>query len=53
MPLDPPLDQLYITTAREDMGADELARTPHAGGVYRVSLADVRGLPESRTATAP
>jgi sugar lactone lactonase YvrE len=47
------LDQLYVTTAREDTSADELARTPHAGGVYRVSLADVRGLPESRTATAP
>jgi L-arabinonolactonase len=46
-------DQLYISTAREDMSADELARMPHAGGVYRVPLTDVRGVPESRTVTAP
>lgn len=45
-------DQLYVSTAREDMSADELAHTPHAGGVYRLPLADVRGLPESRTVTA-
>lgn len=46
-------DQLYVSTAREDMDADELARMPHAGGVYRLTLADVRGLPESRVAAAP
>jgi L-arabinonolactonase len=46
------LDQLYVTTAREDMSPDELMRMPHAGGIYRLPLADVRGLPESRTATA-
>ncbi|MBC7989308.1 MAG: SMP-30/gluconolactonase/LRE family protein [Luteimonas sp.] len=46
-------DQLYVTTAREDLSADELARMPHAGGVYRMPLADVRGMPESRTVTAP
>jgi L-arabinonolactonase len=46
------LDQLYVTTAREDLSPDELARTPQAGGVYRWQLADVRGLPESRTVTA-
>lgn len=45
-------DQLYVSTAREDMRADELARMPHAGGVYRLALTDVRGLPESRTVTA-
>lgn len=46
------LDQLYVSTAREDMSADELARMPHAGGIYRLPLADVRGLPESRMVTA-
>jgi hypothetical protein len=34
------------------MDADELARMPHAGGIYRLQLEDVHGLPESRTATA-
>lgn len=42
-------DQLYVTTAREDMDAAALARMPHAGGVYHLSLPGVRGLPESRT----
>jgi sugar lactone lactonase YvrE len=46
-------DELYVTTAREDMSADELMHTPHAGGVYRVSMADVRGLAESRMVAAP
>lgn len=46
------LDQLYVSTAREDMSADELAHMPQAGGIYRLPLTDVRGLPESRTATA-
>jgi sugar lactone lactonase YvrE len=45
-------DQLYVSTAREDMDADELARMPHAGGIYCLQLDDVHGLPESRTATA-
>ena len=45
-------DQLYISTAREDMGADELARMPYAGGIYRVASSDVCGLPESRLAGA-
>ena len=46
-------DQLYVTTAREDMSRDELTRMPHAGGIYRLQVMDVRGLPESRTAAAP
>ncbi|HEV8694636.1 MAG TPA: SMP-30/gluconolactonase/LRE family protein [Lysobacter sp.] len=45
-------DQLYVTTAREDMDADALTRMPQAGGVYRLPLTDARGLPESRTAAA-
>lgn len=45
-------DELYVTTAREDMDADALARSPHAGGVYRLRLHDVRGIPESRTKAA-
>jgi sugar lactone lactonase YvrE len=45
-------DQLYISTAREDMGADELARMPQAGGIYRAASSDVCGLPESRLAGA-
>lgn len=42
-------DQLYVTTAREDMDADALALIPHAGGVYHLPLTRVHGLPESRT----
>lgn len=32
------LDDLYITSSRQEMSADELARTPDAGGIYRVSV---------------
>lgn len=46
-------DQLFISSAREEMAADELARMPHAGGIFRASLPDLRGLPESRLVTAP
>lgn len=49
----PAFDQLYVSTAREDMDAQALARTPQAGGIYRLSLQGVRGLPESRVAVAP
>jgi L-arabinonolactonase len=45
-------DQLYITTAREEMDADALMRTPHAGGVYGLRLQDVRGVPENRVLAA-
>jgi sugar lactone lactonase YvrE len=41
------LDQLYITTARLDISADELEELPESGGIYRW-LAPVNGLPECR-----
>ena len=37
------LDDLYVTSSRQEMSDDELARTPEAGGVYRAS-AGVRGV---------
>ncbi|MCI4566371.1 SMP-30/gluconolactonase/LRE family protein [Lysobacter sp. CFH 32150] len=43
--------ELYVTTAREDMTVDELVHMPHAGGIYRLPMADVRGLPEDRLVT--
>lgn len=46
-------DQLYVSTAREDMDEEALALMPHAGGLYHLPLAGVRGLPESRTQVAP
>jgi sugar lactone lactonase YvrE len=30
------LDELYVTSSRLEMSPEELERTPHAGGVYRV-----------------
>ncbi len=44
----PNLDELYITSARQQMTSQELEAMPHAGGVYRVVPGDRRGLPESR-----
>lgn len=41
------LNELYITTARQEMSPAELERTPEAGGVYRAVIADVRGLPDA------
>ena len=46
------LDQLYVTTAREEMSAAQLAAMPQAGALFRVDLGSIRGLPESRLATA-
>lgn len=40
------LKTLYITTARENMTADELAREPTAGSVFAIEV-DVPGLPEN------
>lgn len=37
------LDELYITSSRQEMTEGELAATPHAGGVYR-ALAGVAGM---------
>jgi sugar lactone lactonase YvrE len=41
------LNELFITSARQDMTAQELDTMPQAGGVYRAVIADGRGLPES------
>jgi sugar lactone lactonase YvrE len=38
------LNELYITTARQDMSPLELERVPHAGGIYRAEVIDVAGL---------
>ncbi len=43
------LDQLYVTSARIGLGAEALAREPHAGGVF-VLEPGRRGLPEARFA---
>jgi sugar lactone lactonase YvrE len=40
------LNELYITTARQDMSPAELARVPEAGSVYRAVIEGVRGLPD-------
>jgi sugar lactone lactonase YvrE len=34
----PQLKTLYITTAREGAGAEELAIQPHAGGIFAIEL---------------
>jgi L-arabinonolactonase len=44
----PHLDELYVTSARQEMTPEELDAAPHTGGVYRVVLHDRRGLQESR-----
>ena len=41
-------DRLYISSARVDNSAEELARTPGAGGIWQISLPRALGLPESR-----
>ncbi len=43
----PGLRTLYITSARQEMGADQLAREPLAGGLFSVDL-DVAGAPAFR-----
>jgi sugar lactone lactonase YvrE len=40
------LDDLYITSSRQEMTEEELDGTPHAGGVYGV-MPGAHGLPES------
>lgn len=46
-------DVLYVSTAREEMDAAELAAMPHAGGLYAAPIPGIHGLPESRVATFP
>jgi L-arabinonolactonase len=48
----PALDVLYVTTARQELDAAQLERTPESGGVYQLPLPAVRGLPESRVQLA-
>ncbi|HVN14595.1 MAG TPA: SMP-30/gluconolactonase/LRE family protein, partial [Anaerolineales bacterium] len=38
------MNELYITSARKDLSADELAKYPHSGGVFRVKT-NVTGMP--------
>ena len=45
----PDLRTLYITTARQERDADELARLPQSGGLFSMRV-DVPGLPEPRFA---
>jgi len=40
------LNELYITSARQETSEQELARTPEVGGVYRATIKNVRGLPD-------
>ncbi|MEB0011091.1 SMP-30/gluconolactonase/LRE family protein [Glaciimonas sp. Gout2] len=44
----PGLSTLFVTTAREDLSEQTLQSEPQAGGVFNISLEDVRGLPEGR-----
>jgi len=39
------LDELYVTSSRQEMSLEELESTQHAGGVYRV-LPGVTGIPD-------
>jgi L-arabinonolactonase len=41
------LDELYITTSRQEMTNEQLAAAPTAGGLYRVKV-PVHGIPEPR-----
>jgi L-arabinonolactonase len=40
------MNELYVTTARQEMSIEELERTPDAGSVYRATVDGVRGLPD-------
>ncbi|MES2102780.1 MAG: SMP-30/gluconolactonase/LRE family protein [Pseudomonadota bacterium] len=44
------LDQLFITSARDEISEERLARQPQAGGLFHTHLQDVRGVPECRFA---
>lgn len=46
------LNELYVTTARQDISPAELERVPEAGGVYRAAIQGVRGLPDCLFADA-
>lgn len=40
----PAMNELYVTSSRQEMSDEELVATPDAGGVYRLVIPDVRGL---------
>lgn len=42
----PNLDELAVTSARQEMTPGELDGAPQSGGVFAVSLSDMQGLPE-------
>jgi L-arabinonolactonase len=42
------LDELFVTSARQQMSADELELTPGAGGVYRCAAPGARGVADAR-----
>ncbi|MBW8809257.1 MAG: SMP-30/gluconolactonase/LRE family protein, partial [Lysobacter sp.] len=44
----PALDQIYISTAREELDDAELSLQPEAGGLFVASMPGVRGLAEAR-----
>jgi hypothetical protein len=41
------MDELFITTARQEMTPEELAHTPDAGSVYRVASIGAQGVPDA------
>ena len=41
------LSDLFITSSRQEMTDEELARVPHAGGVYRAADVGVRGMTDA------
>ena len=44
----PLFDELFVTTARENLGPAALAGEPLAGGVFHARQDELRGLPENR-----
>ncbi|WP_238394568.1 SMP-30/gluconolactonase/LRE family protein [Pseudoxanthomonas wuyuanensis] len=46
------MDRLYISSARAELEADELAAMPASGGIFQWPLGRALGLPESRFLTA-
>jgi sugar lactone lactonase YvrE len=45
----PELNTLYVTTARQKRGAEELSRLPQSGGIFAMRV-DVPGIPEPKFA---
>jgi L-arabinonolactonase len=41
------LDELYVTSARQEMTPRELETTPQAGGIYRIVPRNIRGLKDA------